>query len=53
MVIDVGAHPAPPLVVTEADLEALRAVVRARTSEQRLVTRSLIREAASDRSRGP
>ena len=35
-----GAHPAPPLEVTASEVEALRSVVRARTSEQRLVTQS-------------
>jgi transposase len=41
-VIGMGAHPAAPLEVTASELVALRSVVRARTSEQRLVTRSRI-----------
>jgi len=35
-------HPAPPLSVNESDLEILRALVRARTTEQRLVQRARI-----------
>ncbi len=35
-------HPAPPLSVSESDLEVLRALVRARTTEQRLVQRARI-----------
>jgi hypothetical protein len=35
-------HPAPPLSVDESDLEILRALVRARTTEQRLVQRARI-----------
>ena len=35
-------HPAPPLSVSEPDLETLRALVRARTTEQRLVQRARI-----------
>lgn len=35
-------HPAPPLAVKESDLEVLRALVRARTTEQRLVQRARI-----------
>ena len=35
-------HPAPPLSVNESDLEVLRALVRARTTEQRLVQRARI-----------
>jgi transposase len=35
-------HPAPPLVVDESDRGALRAIVRAPTSEQRAVTRARI-----------
>jgi len=35
-------HPAPPLSVDESDLEVLRALVRARTTEQRLVQRARI-----------
>ena len=35
-------HPAPPLSVSESDLEILRALVRARTTEQRLVQRARI-----------
>jgi transposase len=35
-------HPAPPLTVDESDLEILRALVRARTTEQRLVQRARI-----------
>ena len=35
-------HPALPLSVSEPDLETLRALVRARTTEQRLVQRARI-----------
>ena len=35
-------HPAPPLSVSEPDLETLRSLVRARTTEQRLVQRARI-----------
>ena len=35
-------HPAPPLSVSQSDLEVLRALVRARTTEQRLVQRARI-----------
>jgi transposase len=35
-------HPAPPLSVSEPDLERLRSLVRARTTEQRLVQRARI-----------
>jgi len=35
-------HPAPPLIVDEADRAALKAIVRAPTSEQRAVTRARI-----------
>jgi hypothetical protein len=37
-----GAHPAPPLDVTAAEVAALRSAVRAGTSEQRAVTRARI-----------
>ncbi|MBA2664411.1 MAG: hypothetical protein H0U74_19140 [Bradymonadaceae bacterium] len=37
-----GAHAAPPLEIGEAELLALRAIVRAGTSEQRAVTRARI-----------
>ena len=40
--IDMANHPAPPLSVNESDLEILRALVRARTTEQRLVQRARI-----------
>lgn len=39
---DMANHPAPPLSVSESDLEVLRALVRARTTEQRLVQRARI-----------
>ena len=39
---DMANHPAPPLSVNESDLEILRALVRARTTEQRLVQRASI-----------
>ncbi len=39
---DMANHPAPPLPVTESDVETLRALVRARTTEQRLVQRARI-----------
>ena len=35
-------HPAPPLSIDESNLEALRALVRARTTEQRLAQRARI-----------
>ena len=35
-------HPAPPLSVNESDHEILRALIRARTTEQRLVQRARI-----------
>src|ERR1035437_3194848 len=35
-------HPAPPLSVNESDLEILRALIRARTTEQRLFQRARI-----------
>ena len=37
-----GAHPAPALVVTAAEVAALRSIVRAGTSEQRAVRRARI-----------
>jgi len=40
--VDMANHPAPPLSVSESDLEILRALVRARTTEQRLVQRARI-----------
>jgi transposase len=39
---DMANHPALPLSVSEPDLETLRALVRARTTEQRLVQRARI-----------
>jgi FixJ family two-component response regulator len=40
-------HPAPPLSIDQSDLEALRALVRARTTEQRLAQRArIVRRAA-------
>jgi transposase len=39
---DMANHPAPPLPVDESDLEVLRALVRVRTTEQRLVQRARI-----------
>ena len=36
------AHPAPPLVVSPAEIEALRSLVRSGTSEQRMVMRARI-----------
>jgi transposase len=39
---DMANHPAPPLSVDESDLEILRALVRARTTEQRMVQRARI-----------
>ena len=41
-IIDMANHPAPPLSVNESDLEILRALVRAGTTEQRLVQRARI-----------
>ena len=41
-VLRMGAPPAPPLDVTAAEVEALQAIVRAGTSEQRFVTRARI-----------
>jgi len=41
-ILDMANHPAPPLSVNESDLEILRALVRARTTEQRLVQRARI-----------
>jgi transposase len=46
--IDMANHPAPPLSVNESDLEVLRALVRARTTEQRLVQRARIVLRAAD-----
>lgn len=43
-----GAHPAPPLEVTAAEVAALRSIVRAGTSEQRAVTRARIVLLAAD-----
>ena len=40
--LDMANHPAPPLLVNESDLEILRALVRARRTEQRLVQRARI-----------
>ncbi len=40
--LSMANHPAPPLAVKESDLEVLRALVRARTTEQRLVQRARI-----------
>lgn len=40
--VDMANHPALPLPVKESDLEVLRALVRARTTEQRLVQRARI-----------
>jgi len=41
-ILDMANHPAPPLSVKESDLEILRALMRARTTEQRLVQRARI-----------
>jgi transposase len=41
-ILGMANHPAPPLSVNESDLEILRALVRARTTEQRLVQRARI-----------
>ena len=41
-ILDMANHPAPPLSVNESDLEILRALVRARTTEQRLAQRARI-----------
>src|SRR3990170_8792052 len=41
-ILDMANHPAPPLSVKESDLDILRALVRARTTEQRLVQRARI-----------
>src|SRR3972149_3969598 len=41
-IFDMANHPAPPLSVNESDLEILRALVRARTTEQRLAQRARI-----------
>jgi len=41
-ILDRANHPAPPLSVNESDLEILRALVRARTMEQRLAQRARI-----------
>jgi transposase len=41
-ILDMANHPAPPLSIDESDLEILRALVRARTTEQRLVQRARI-----------
>ena len=41
-ILDMANHPAPPLSVHESDLEILRALVRARTTEQRLAQRARI-----------
>jgi len=46
--VDMANHPAPPLSVNESDLEILRALVRARTTEQRLVQRARIVLRAAD-----
>jgi transposase len=43
-----GAPPAPPLEVTAAEVDALKAIVRALTSEQRAVTRARIVLLASE-----
>jgi transposase len=43
-----GAPPAPPLEVTAAEVDALQAIVRAGTSEQRAVTRARIVLLASE-----
>jgi hypothetical protein len=40
--LDMANHPAPPLSVDESDLEILRALVRARTTERRLARRARI-----------
>ena len=45
---DIANHPAPPLSVNESDLETLRALVHARTTEQRLVQRARIVLRAAD-----
>ncbi|CAN5520615.1 IS630-like element ISMsm5 family transposase [soil metagenome] len=45
---DMAQAPAPPLSVPEADQTALRAIARAPTSEQRLVTRARIVLRAAD-----
>ncbi len=47
-VLGMGAPPAPPLDVTGAEVEALLAIVRAGTSEQRFVTRARIVLLAAD-----
>ena len=41
-ILDMANHPAPPLPVNESDLEILRSLVRAGTTEQRLVQRARI-----------
>ena len=41
-ILNMANHPAPPLSVNESDLEILRALVRARTTEQRLAQRARI-----------
>ena len=41
-ILDMANHPAPPLAVNESDLEILRTLVRARTTEQRLAQRARI-----------
>ena len=41
-ILDMANHPAPPLSVKESDLEILRALMRARTTEQQLVQRARI-----------
>src|SRR5207342_1675098 len=57
--VDMANHPALPLPVKDSDLETLRALVRARTTEQRLVQRARIvpacgggRAEPDDRRRG-
>lgn len=46
--LDMANHPAPPLMVSDMDRAALRAIVRASTSEQRAVTRARIVLRAAD-----
>ena len=41
-------HPAPPLVISESERASLRALLRAGTTEQRLVMRARIVLAAAD-----